>query len=316
MSSLSRTLTPPSDLHLQRHASGSDRFQFGPLEMTLMRLFFAVLVFFAIKWETGNLHPVKTDDEDAVGLARIFSLDFLIHLKPLVLWQIITILGLIAYVASMLPVVGLLPALFFTLCIGALNASQGAHNHSTQLVAMILLGQFLVYAVPLTMEKRGPKLTWLMPEDAVHRRALYVSLVIFAAAYVVCGWVKLDNSDWKWFGNVVPGLALELQKTNWSAYYDTLEPVPAALTSVVGLMNDHPTLARLFFGAGLLIELFAFLILLGRRWAFGYGLLIILMHLSISRLMQLDFWYHIVAALIFLVNVPGVKATFTKAKAR
>lgn len=315
MSSLSRTLTPPSDLHLRHQASGSDRFQFGPLEMTLMRLFFAVLVFFAIKWETGNLHPVKTDDEDAVGLARLVSLDFLIHLKPLVLWQLITILGLIAYVCSMLPVAGLLPALFFTIGIGTLNASQGAHNHSTQLVAMILLGQFLVYAVPLVMKKDGPTLNWLMPEDTVHRRAMYVSLVIFAASYVVCGWVKLDNSDWKWFGNVVPGLALELQKTNWSSYYDTLEPVPAALTSVVSLMNDHPTLARMFFGAGLLVELFAFLIVLGRRWAFFYGLLIVVLHLSISRLMQLDFWYHIFAAMIFLVNVPGVKTTFAR-KAR
>jgi hypothetical protein len=153
-----------------------------------------------------------------------------------------------------------------------------------------------------------------MPEDAVHRRSIYVSLVIFAAGYVVCGWVKLDNSDWKWMGNVVPGLALELQKTNWSAYYDTLEPVPAALTTVVGLMNDHPTLARLFFGAGLLIELGAFLIMLGRRWAFFYGIAIIILHLSISRLMQLDFWYHIIAALIFLVNVPGVMRTFGRVK--
>jgi hypothetical protein len=292
--------------------TGTDRFQFGALEMTLMRLFFAVLVFFAIKWETGNLHPVKSDDEDAVGLTRLFSLDFLIHLKPVLLWQIVTILGLIAYVSSMLPVAGLFPALFFTLGIGSLNASQGALNHSTQLVAMILLGQFLVYAVPLVMTRKGPTLSWLMPADTVHRRALYVSLVIFAACYVVSGWVKLDNSDWKWMGNVVPGLALELQKTNWSSYYDTLEPVPVALTSVVSLMNDHPTLARLFFGMGLLIELGAFLIVLGRRWAFFYGLAIIVMHLSISRLMQLDFWYHILAALIFLVNLPGVKATFVK----
>lgn len=282
--------------------------------MTIMRLLFAALVFFAIKWETGNLHPVKTNDDDAVGLARLVSLDFLIHLKPVLLWQIVTILGLIAYVASMLPAVGLLPALFFTLCIGSLNASQGALNHSTQLVAMILLGQYLVYAVPLVLGRKGPTLSWLMPEDAVHRRAIYVSLVIFAACYVVSGWVKLDNSDWKWMGNVVPGLALELQKTNWSAYYDTLEPVPAALTSVVALMNDHPTLARLFFGAGLLIELGAFLILLGRRWAFFYGIAIVVMHLSISRLMQLDFWYHILAALIFVVNVPGVKATFARAR--
>ena len=109
---------------------------------------------------------------------------------------------------------------------------------------------------------------------------------------------------------MVPGLALELQKTNWSAYYDTLQPVPPVLASMVGLMNEHPTLARLFFGTGLLLELFAFLALLGRRWAFFYGLAIIVMHLSISHLMQLDFWYHIWAAVIFLLNLPGLRWTF------
>ncbi|MEZ0277025.1 MAG: hypothetical protein ACAH88_19100, partial [Roseimicrobium sp.] len=65
---------------------------------------------------------------------------------------------------------------------------------------------------------------------------------------------------------------------------------------------------------GLLIELGAFLIVLGRRWAFFYGIAIIIMHLSISRLMQLDFWYHILAALIFLVNIPGLKRTFGRAR--
>lgn len=280
--------------------------------MTLMRLFFAVLVFMAIKWETGNLHPVAKDDDDAVGLARFINLDFLIHLKAVWLWQGITILGLIAYTASMLPAVGLLPAVFFTIGIGTLNASQGADNHSTQLVSLILLGQFLVYLIPLARGRRGLQTSWLMPDDVVHRRAIYVSLCIFAACYVVSGWVKLDNSDWKWMGNVVPGLALELQKTNLSAYYDTLESVPAALNTVVQLMNDHPTLARLFFGVGLLVELGAFLILLGRRWAFFYGIAIVILHLSISRLMQLDFWYHILAAVIFLVNLPGVMRTFSR----
>ncbi len=277
-----------------------------------MRLGFAVLVFFSIKWETSSLSPVKPDN--AVGLAKLLPLDFLIHLTPVLLWQVVTAAGLLAYVASLLPVAGLFPALFFAVGIGTLNASQGADNHSTQLVALILLGQFLVYALPFVRENRGIRAAWGMPDDTVHRRAIYVSLVIFAACYVVCGWVKLDNSDWKWMRNVVPGLALELQKTNWSAYYDTLEPVPAVLTSTIQLMNDHPTLARVFFGTGLLIELGAFLIMLGRKWAFFYGIAIVVLHLSISRLMQLDFWYHIWAAVILLINLPGVAKTFAKKK--
>jgi hypothetical protein len=178
---------------------------------------------------------------------------------------------------------------------------------------MILLGQFLVYALPFHKECETKARSWLAPELPVQRRAIYVSMVIFAAGYVVCGWVKLQNSDWHWFHNVVPGLAMELEKANWSAYYDTLEPVPQVLTTVVTLMNDHPTLARVFFGTGLLIELFAFVMLMGRRWAFFTGIAIIALHLSISHLMQLNFWYHIWAAVIFLLNLPGLGRTFARA---
>ncbi len=284
-------------------------FHFNGMEMFFMRLGFAVLLFFTIKWETGNLGSVK--EEDAVGLAKFMDLTFLAHIKGMLLWQIVTGIGLAAYVVGRLPVVGLLPALFFAIGIGTLNASQGANNHSTQLCSMILLGQFLVYALPWTWDKGWAKESWLNPELPIQRRVIYWTLVIFAAGYVICGLVKLQNSDWLWFHKVVPGLAMELQKTNWSSYYDTLEPVPQVLTTTVNLMNEHPTLARIFFGGGLFIELFAFLALRSRRWSFFYGLAIVALHLSISQLMQLDFWYHIWAAVIFMVNVPGLARTFS-----
>ena len=306
MSSLSRTLIS-SDTRNRWRFDAAD-FQLSSLETLFMRLGFAVLLFFTIKWETGNLGTVKP--EDAVGLAKFMDLTFFARIESMLVWQIVTAAGLAVYVAGVLPVLGLLPALVFAIGIGTLNASQGAHNHSTQLCSMILLGQFLVYALPW-LKGGGLRLpSWLKPDLFIHRRAIYVTLVIFAAGYVVCGWVKLQNSDWQWIHKVVPGLAMELMKTNWSAYYDTLEPVPQVLTTTVNLMNEHPTLARLFFGAGLLIELFAFLLLLGRRWAFFYGLAIIALHLSISQLMQLDFWYHIWAAVIFLLNLPGLAKTF------
>jgi hypothetical protein len=306
MSSLIRTLTPPGTLKRTRFDAAD--FRFGGMELLLMRAAFAVLIFFTIKWEAGSLSAVKP--EDAVGLAKFLDLSFFAHIKSILLWQIVTGIGLVAYAVGVVPVLGLLPALVFAIGIGTLNASQGAHNHSTQLCSMILLGQFLVYVVPWTKADGLRTSSWAMPDVAVNRRAAYVSMVIFCAAYVVSAWAKLQNSDWLWFHKVVPGLALELQKTNWSAFYDTLEPVPKVLTTTVNLMNEHPTVARIFFGAGLLVELFAFLALMGRRWAFFYGLAIIVMHLSISQLMQLDFWYHIWAAVIFLVNLPGIGRTF------
>ena len=40
------------------------------------------------------------------------------------------------------------------------------------------------------------------------------------------------------------------------------------------------------------------------------------MHLSISHLMQLDFWYHIWAAVIFLLNLPGVARSIRAGRSR
>lgn len=308
MSSLSRTLSTTRGFIGSRRFDAAD-FHLSGMEMFFMRLGFSVLLFFTIKWETSNLGSVKP--EEAVGLAKFINLTFFAHIKSMIVWQIVTGLGLATYVIGLLPMAGLLPALIFAIGIGTLNASQGAHNHSTQLCSMILLGQFLVYALPWTWDKGWARESWMKPGLPIHRRAIYWTLVIFAAGYVVCGWVKLQNSDWLWFHKVVPGLAMELEKTNWSAYYDTLEPVPQILSTTVNLMNEHPTVARIFFGAGLLIELFAFLALWSRRWSFFVGLAIIALHLSISQLMQLNFWYHIWAAMIFMVNLPGIARTFS-----
>lgn len=292
------------------------KFNFGSGEMLFMRLCFAVLIFVAIKWEVGSLGPV--DVKKVTGLANFeFMQPKLNALRDLSesigLWKIVTGVGLLFYVANILPVLGLIPALFFSIGIGTLANSQGAMNHSTQLVSMILLGQFLVYAVGVHRLAPTSLLSWLKPSIPLQQRVIYVSMVIFAAGYVICGLVKLVNSDWEWIQRV-PGLAVELQKSNWSEYYDTLTPVPDSLQRVVDLMTNHPNIARVFFAGGLFIELFAFLILIGRRTALFYGLLIIVMHLSISSLMQLDFWYHMAAAMIFLVNLPGIAKTFNKWK--
>jgi hypothetical protein len=128
--------------------------------------------------------------------------------------------------------------------------------------------------------------------------------VVIAASYVVCGWVKLVNSDFRWIQKV-PLLSLQLLKSNWANYYDTLQPPPQWLAQATQFVVDHPNLARLVFGGGLLIELLGFVVLINRRWAFWGGLVIIAFHLSISKVMQLNFDYHIAAVAIFLVNVPG-----------
>ncbi len=274
----------------------------GPLdwsarEMVWMRLGFAALVYVAIKWETGAWTTQKFPN----GMAQVVDLTWIGRAPPGWGWKALTLGGLAAYVLGRLPVLGLLPALGFSLVIGTLGNSQGAINHSTQMVSMMLLGQFLVYLFPGAGAGLRP---WWGPGLALQRRAVYAATVVMAASYVVCGVVKLSNSNFRWLQDA-PFLAVQLLKTNWSHYHDTLEMPPVWLQAVTQALVEHPNLARLCFGSGLLIELAAFVVLINRRWALVGGVAIVALHLSISQLMNLNFLNHILAAGIFLVNVPG-----------
>ena len=270
------------------------------LEMLLMRAGFAALVFYTIKWETGAWTTQKFPN----GIAHFLDLTWIGQSPPGLGLKALTLGGLVLYVAGWLPALGLLPALFFSIVIGTLGNSQGAINHSTQMVTMMLLAQFLVYLIPRGPGVEKPAAHWTRPGLTAQQQAIWWSTVVIAASYVVCGVVKLTNSNFMWLYDA-PYLAVQLLKTNWSHYHDTLEMPPAWLQTVTQTLVDHPHLARLFFGAGLLIELLGFVVLINRRWALAGGLAIIAMHLSISQVMSLNFQTHIYAALIFLVNVPG-----------
>ena len=289
-------------------------FDWGATEMLLMRAGFAALVYFAIKWETGAWTTQKFPNGIAAGFEFSwwklhinwpgFDLTWIGQSPPGPGLKALTLGGLAMYVAGWLPALGLMPALFFSIVTGTLGNSQGAINHSTQMVSMMLLAQFLVYLIPRGPGVENPAARWIRPGPTAQQRVIWWSTVVIAASYVVCGVVKLTNSNFMWLRDA-PYLAVQLLKTNWAHYHDTLEMPPAWLQTVTRTLVDHPNLARLFFGAGLLVELLGFVVLINRRWALAGGLAIMALHLSISQVMSLNFLNHILAALIFLVNVPG-----------
>lgn len=270
---------------------------FGSAELLMMRVFFAIMVFFNIKWETAPY----TTQRNPTGLAHFIDFTWLAQSPPGLAWKGVVIVGLLFYAIGIAPGLTLAPAAVTALMIGTLVTSK-AMQHSWHLVTLIALAQFVIYAWPKS------RTAWLKPTIDVHRLAIYATTVVFAAAYVVCGVVKLTNSDFQWVQRV-PYLAIQLLKSNWASYYDTLQPVAPWLQQVTQAIIDYPNIARLFFGMGLLIELLGFVVLIGRTWAFWGGLAIIGLHLSISKIMDLHFEYHMAAALIFLV-LPNIRHAF------
>jgi hypothetical protein len=276
-------------------------FELCTLEMLIMRSAFAVLAFVNIKWETAGYIEQKKPQ----GLAHIIDLTWLGHHPPSETMQYGVMFFLVLYVAGILPALGLLPTAFFATIIGTLITSNGAANHSWQMVTMMGLAQFIVYAWPRRTEKGHDFRILIRPDLQRHRQVVFATLTVIAASYVVCGAVKMINSDGLWLFKS-PLLAVQLLKTHYSHFYDTLEMPPGWLLSVTSFILEYPNIARLVFGGGLLIELLGFVILINRRWAFIGGLAIIALHLSISRLMNLNFEAHMIAVLIYCVNIPGM----------
>jgi hypothetical protein len=271
-------------------------FEYSRTELALMRMLFAVMIYSLVKWETGDLSTQRFPN----GIAHWFDLTWLAAHPPGWWAKGCAIAGLLAYVVGALPALGLAPILFWAIVTGTLLTSQSSIvQHSWQLGTMILLAQWCVYAWH-----------WRGATTAVHRLATYASTVVIAASYGVCGVVKLVASDFQWVQRA-PLMSVQLMKSNWAHYYNFLETPPAWLTQATQAIVDYPNLARLFFGGGLLIELGAFVVLISRGWALFGGVMIIVFHLTVTQIMQLDFFYHIMAAAIFLV-LPGLIATWQR----
>jgi hypothetical protein len=130
-------------------------------------------------------------------------------------------------------------------------------------------------------------------------------LQVIAAAYVIAGVIKLMRTKGLWIIES-PNLSVQLMKTNAQNYYDKLQTdaVFEQRAALAQYMIDNPNLTRLFLGGGLFIELFAFLLLLNRRWALVMGFFILSLHWGIEMTMGLNFKYQMAVVAIFLVNVP------------
>lgn len=282
-------------------------FAYRQWQLWFARASFALLVFYNIKWETKTY----TTQPHPTGIANFVDLTWLAHNPPGFAAKCIVSIGLFLYTVGITPALGLLPALFYSIAIGTLINSQGETQHSWQLVTLMCLGQFIVYLLP-SRTPLGP-LRWQsrsLTAPALERQQLaaYSATVVISAAYVVSGIVKLIASDFQWVLRV-PYLAVQLLKNNWSGFYDSGIAPPAWLEQATRLIIDHPTLARLFFGSGLLLELAAFVVLINRRISFWFGLALISLHVGIFYVMNLTFNQHICAILAFLV-VPNITHAF------
>lgn len=211
--------------------------------------------------------------------------------------------------------------------IRTLNNSQGAAHHGFQMVSLALVTQMLVVwllaAVRMASRVgRRPVPAWAAPGNWTW---LWIyTIAVAAATYLVSVCSKIDESKGQWLKNS-PYVATQIVKTHRQNYYNNLDPgfirgVPPAPADPPDPANDryrhpvpaaadwlsrHPSLARLVFGSGFFLEMFAFLALIDRRAALVVGLGLVTLHGSVEWLMELTFPFNQRVVALYFVNAAG-----------
>lgn len=206
---------------------------------------------------------------------------------------------LLLYVANVFPVITLFPVLVASIGLGVLGNSQGAIGHTTQVLTIVLLAQWMAYFWAAIQ----PRTCFGMPHGFTRQQlAVDWGRQAFVATYVVSAITKLIESGGDWFSDT-PYFGLQVVKSDGMGFYDHLVPRVSESSAWLGQwMVDHPMLTAVFLSAALPLELFAFLGLHNRRIAFLFGVSLYIFHSTVTEVMQLGFLYHKLILLALFVN--------------
>ena len=299
---------------LQRWKTRLAPFETSLLEAFLIRLGLAIAVWILFPLQTypGEPHPN--------GLALLLPGENFIWLhddgvRAICRWMMAA--ALVLYVAHRMVwlaypvIVGLLVAS------GTLTNSQSAEvTHHSQIVTLVLLGQGVWWFVGAMGRGRT-----LESARRWHMLAVFFSMQIIMSGYMVSVVSKMVYSDGRWIAKAA-NIPVQLEKNQLMDHYNVVnlpeaERLAAEARAKRGwldrldlperaqaLVIGHPNVARLAMTTGMLLELFCFLALLGRRQALVYGVFLILFHLIISWTMNLTFKYHIALLALYFVGIP------------
>ncbi len=279
---------PKPFLHPQAHS---------PLEIYVMRALFALVLVDVIP---RSVPPFELSMP--VGLAGMgLDLTFLANNTIMGALAWISYAMLIPYVLGRLQWLTTTWLFAVTVLVGTYFNSNGSLKHHHQVVSLILLAQAVWHIWFAVRHRKHPGDT--LGRD---RWMMFCSQQAILAAYVVTGITKVNVSGFFGWIHAADNYPIQLRKTNLQAYYSTLEAKTDAGGAMERLFTDTPALARTMLGAGLILELLAFLGLFGRKWSFVYGLLLIGFHAMNSTFMNLNFRWHNECLAIFLVLPPVI----------
>ncbi len=279
-----------------------DRERLLRFEWLWMRVLFAILCIYHSshhKFIPGSgftkTYGLKVDTQTVpIGLAQFFDLTWaaspiFASVAPFIFYA-----ALAVYLWGKFPATSTAILLGLFTIYGTLENSQGSIHHTAQIIGYPLFGQLLYFL--FIRKDASPSKGLPGPAQA--------SIQAVAAAYVVSAFSKLIRSGFGWV-NEIPNVSLQLEKNRLADYYNTLIEPPEVVSSFIAdLLNGFPLLGQAFFSTGLFLELTAFVALFGRRWALAWGLGLWGLHVGITEMMHLGFFYNKAILVVFFINPP------------
>ncbi|MDB6116373.1 MAG: hypothetical protein JWO08_154 [Verrucomicrobiaceae bacterium] len=273
-----------------------ERFEFGTVELVVMRLLFGWVLFSFILTAPPRFPGLPYPN----GLAHLMDLGFLRDAHT------VSMLSITAQVCLVLGVLGVCEPLtlgwllFVIVASKSYNQSQGNLGHAGQLVTLCLLAQWLASLRALAADTTGLRgLLWAGPVS--WRRQAWWMIQTLAAGYTASALTKMivTHGDWPMRGS---NFLLQIYKAQTEMEVSRmLVPSPFA-TVITDFIASHRWFGTFMLIPTWLLEFGAFAALFNRRLSLIMGLALIGFHRMTQMLMGISFAEHQYILWIFFVN--------------
>ncbi len=172
----------------------------------------------------------------------------------------------------------------------SLEDSNSDFNRNTMITG-VFFAQFIAYSI---------KKKYI--DFDVDKYRIQFSVQLISISYTISAIAKLNTSGLKW---ITDGLLMPLQimKTNYFGFVNdgNLEHITNA-NHIINLVDKYSLGVMFVLAFTLIIELFAVISIINKKYAFVYGLLLVFMHIGFYLVLDVAIAGTYIPMLIFMIN--------------
>lgn len=225
------------------------------------------------------------------GIFRLADLSFISTSPFQYLLVVIAVAGVIMYVAEKRMIATLLLLSFTSLAVFTLERSNSVKSRS-ELLSLIFLVQLAAYI----------KTRFFTKEETAHNTAVFYSIQMVAAAYVMSAISKLLNSGLDWILQS-QNFVVQITKISEQIWIEFGLDISRHTQWVTGVLLSHSHATHLFFAIALAVELLAFVACFSKTSARRYGWMLLALHLGMFLLIGIVIPVFVLLVLIYLLNI-------------